>query len=244
MLKRLIQFTVLLLLSTSQVFAVCTATAPNKGGGTDNGSNGTATVAATIGALGDGVWGSAWCFTTCTYTSVTVGSQTATQVSTGITGTATGIGWLWYIASATVSGSQTITFTASGVHTDIQVSYVDFTPSASCAFSFDKVSSLGTGTGTNATTPSITSTASGEVEYVFTDISTTMGTPGYNAPWTPSTTLSTSNNADGYILSSSGSATANNGVITTAGNWAALMGAFSITASGGVVRHRASVINR
>lgn len=212
------------LLPTASAPTGCTITENNKGAGADGGSSTTATVAATINATGDAVLFSAWCETTCTFSGVTLGSQSATQTANiGSNGAAGQIG-LYYIASTTVSGAQTATLTVSGTHTDVQVGYVDFGHSAG-SFSHDVDSAAGSNTSATANTPSITPSAAGELLYVFTATSNSISS--VNLPWTQGTIYPTSSNADGYILSSASGATANNMTLPSSSAWVALSTALS-----------------
>lgn len=87
-----------------------------------------ATVTATINALGDIVILPAWCFTaSCTLGIVTVGSQTATKETAQFSSSMAGNGAIYYITNTTVSGSQTVTLNCAG-STDCQVGILDFTP--------------------------------------------------------------------------------------------------------------------
>jgi hypothetical protein len=211
-------------------FGACTATHSHGGGGTDNGSATSATVSATIGAVGNLVIIPVWCYASCTLGSVTLGSQAATQIGTTAAADANaGQPTIFYILSANTSGTLTITANVSGTHSDVQVGYHDFTPSAGCTFSHNVDSGYGTGSGTTVNTPSITATV-GDVEFMFTAVSSAVST--INAPWTQGASYTTSANADGYILSASGSATANN-VTMSSGSWRALGTSFAMSTGGG-----------
>lgn len=224
----------------------CTATKQNADYGAV--ANGTAaSAAATIHAVGDLVAFTAWCYTGCTPTSVTMGSQTAVQTTVpGVVGggsPATGQGFIFYILSSTVSGSQTITFTSTGGASQTQVSYIDFSPSAGCHFSHHVDSALGsclsncgnTGNPGVINAPSITPTA-GDLLFVFTwssehvnDMNAPWSCPIYNmAGETQDCQFNDTRNVAGYILSAASGSTANNTTDTHDGDtWQALIAAFS-----------------
>ena len=128
-----------LLLTSGTSLATCTVTEKNSDYGS-MGSGSTATVSATIDAKGDLVAIAAWCYSSCTPVSVTLGSQLATKTSVnGLPGLGvspdTGQGFIFYVLSAAASGTQTITWTATGAtSSQSQVAYIDFAPSAGCVF--------------------------------------------------------------------------------------------------------------
>jgi hypothetical protein len=138
--------------------------------GAEGGSSGNPTVASTLLKTGDLVAVSVWCITSCTVTSVTVGSDTATV--TGVTGTSnanSGQPFIYYDLSTGVKGSQTITANITGTRSHSQVAYHEFVPGKGCTASHDVDASLGTGTGTGVNTPSIT-TPAGELIFNFTAV--------------------------------------------------------------------------
>jgi len=244
--KRLILISLLTLLLTTNgtlLAAVCTATEKNADYSPDNGSASTARVTATIQALGDLVAITAFCSPSCTPVSVTLGSQTAIETSVpGLPGPGnpgTGQGFIFYILSASASGSQTLTFTASGSYTDIQTSYVDFSPSAGCTFTHDVDSPVGLGTGGTANTPSITPTP-GDLLFNFTYV--TEHVTSVNLPWscpiysgqgeTQTCEFNTTINAAAYILSAPSGSTANNmTLIHASDSWQALLTSFAMSSN-------------
>ena len=223
--------------------ATCTATEKNADFSSDNGSGNTATVSATINAVGDLVGITAWCYTNCTFVSVILGGQTATP--TGVFGgnisssPGTGQGAIYYILSAATSGPQTLTLTVSGSHTDVQTSYIDFSPSAGCKFNHHIDSSLGSFLGnpddtSNGTinAPSITPTV-GDLLFNFTWTSEHIDS--VNAPWscpiyseTGTCEFYNTINAAAYILAAPATSTANNMTdIHNSDAWEGLISSFS-----------------
>lgn len=207
---------------------------------TQLGSSGNPTITATVNQLGDLIIAAPWCITSCTVTSVTMGTDTLTATSVaGNSDATTGQGRLYYKLSSGVSGAQTLTFTPTGTRTGSQVAYYDFTPSAGCTWSHDVDSSVGSGTGTTtATTPSITPTT-GDLLFNFTYPSLHVLT--VNSPWlcqffnisgeSGSCFNASTVNAQAYVLSAAGGATANNMSIIS-GNYQALLSSFTLTGSG------------
>lgn len=235
------------LLLSMPLGAACTATKKNADYSSTNGSSNTATVTATIDAIGDLVAFTAWCYTSCTQVNVTLGSQTATQ--TGVSGVAgpgspgSGQGFIYYILSAAASGSQTVTWTVSGTHTDIQVSYVDFGPSAGCTFAHNVDSSLGSClsgcSSATITAPSITPTV-GDLLFSFTwssehvnDMDSPWSCPVYTGPGeTGDCQFVNTRNVAGYILSASSGSTSNATTVTHASDtWQALISSFTLSGS-------------
>jgi hypothetical protein len=226
---------------TSAGTSLCMATKKNADYSADNGSATTASVTANINAVGDLVAITAWCYPACSPVSVTLGSQPAVQTSvSGINGSGspgTGQGFIFYILSASASGSQTLTFTASGSHTDIQTSYIDFSPSAGCTFTHDVDSSVGTGTGGTANTPSITPTP-GDLLFNFTYSSEHINS--VNSPWscpiysglgeTQTCEFVNTINAAAYILGAASGSTVNNmTLIHNTDSWQALITSFAMS---------------
>jgi hypothetical protein len=215
-------------------------------------TSGNATATADIINIGDTIVIRPWCLSSCTVTSVTVGSQTATQTSVaGNTGSTAGQPYLYYILSSTQSGLLTVTMNISGTYTDAQVSYAEFPHTANCTVAHDVDSALGSGsTGTSITSPSITPSAAGELLFNFTAVeshATAIGSPwsclenygpGENSSCFDGTTV----NAWTYILSGASGATANNVTQLNSDPWQALLTSFSLTGSGVVRRRRAWVI--
>lgn len=224
--------------TTSLSAQSCSVTEQNADYSVDNGSSNTVTLTANINAVGDLVAFTAWCFQGCTPVSVMLGSQKA--VKTTVSGTSdslTGQGFIYYILAAAASGSQPITFMVSGSHSDIQASYIDFTPTAGCTFSHNVDSPLGFGTGMTANTPSITPTP-GDLLFNFTWISEHIDS--VNSPWscpiyggqgeTQTCEFVTTVNAAAYILSASSGSTANNmTLIHQSDTWQALITSFSMS---------------
>jgi hypothetical protein len=226
----------------------CTATEKNADYSADNGSEDTATVSANVDAVGDLVAITAYCYSSCTFTSVTLGGQTATKTTVsgpGITGSpGTGQGAIFYVLSAASSGSQTLTLTVGGSHTDVQTSYIDFSPSAGCKFIHNVDSPLGAYPGSSTDTsqgainaPSITP-STGDLLFNFTW--TSEHVDSVNSPWScplytgpgESETCEFVNtiNAAAYILSAPSGATANNMTdIHNTDSWQGLISSFSIS---------------
>jgi hypothetical protein len=241
-----------LLFASVTSLATCTATEKNAEFSADNGSEDTASLTANINAVGDLVAITAWCYPNCTAVSVTLGSQSAVATSNsgnapittsgGTPGSApgTGRGWIYYILSAAASGSQTVTWTVSGSHTDIQVSYIDFSPSAGCHFAHNVDSPLGSYIGSNSDTgngtinaASITPTT-GDLLFNFTWTSEHINS--VNSPWscpiyveTGTCEFTSTINAAAYILSAASGSIANNMTdLHNTASWQALITSFSM----------------
>jgi hypothetical protein len=223
----------------------CSGTEQNADYSIENGSSNTVTLTANIHAVGDLVAFTAWCYSSCTPVSVTMGGQTAVKTSvSGIDGSGspgTGQGFIYYILSAATSGPQTITWTVSGSHTGIQASYIDFSPSSGCTFAHDVDSPLGTGTGETVNTPSIIPTA-GDLLFNFTYISEHI--VSVNSPWscpiysgpgeTQTCEFVSTVNAAAYVLSATSGSTANNmTLIHPSDTWQALITSFSMSSGSG-----------
>ena len=230
-----------LLFISATSLATCTATERNANDSSENGSSNTATISATINAVGDLVAFTGWCYPSCTPVSMTLGSQTAVQTTVsgnpGPGDPGTGQGFIFYILSAAASGTQTVNWTVSGAHTSIQTSYMDFSPSEGCVFTHHVDSPLGTGTGTNINTPSITPTA-GDVLFNFTWISqhiTNVYSPWQCVLYAPqySCYFESTVNTQAYVLSASSGSTANNmSNIQSGDSWQALITSFSMKPGG------------
>jgi hypothetical protein len=200
-------------------------------------------------ALGDLVVISAWCDDVnhtvggCTPISLTMGSNSVVRTSVAgargpqnsVSGDAgTGQGWIYYVLSATAA-NQTITF--NSVETlQLQVSYLDFHPSAGCKFVHNVDSVLGSGQSGTGNEPFITP-AAGDVLYNFTWCSTHCQTP-IGSPWTAPTWprtgfsfLENSANAIIYDLSAPSGATANSVGVLNGGTatWQTLITSFSMS---------------
>jgi hypothetical protein len=250
-LKYLFALAILLLTTTETLLAACTATEKNAdysavGSGTSS------SVAANINAVGDLVAITAWCYQSCTPTSVKLGNQTAIQTTVsgnpGPGSPGTGQGFIYYILSSTASGAQTLSFTASGGAAQTQVSYVDFTPSAGCTFSHDIDSPVGSGVGSSASpgtinAPSISPTP-GDLLFNFTW--TSEHVDSVNSPWscpiysgageTQTCEFVNTINAAAYILSASSGSTTNNMTdIHASDSWQGLITSFSLSSSNGSI---------
>jgi hypothetical protein len=248
-LKFLFGLATLLFPTAGTLFAACTASEKNAdysavGSGTSS------SVTANINAVGDLVAITAWCYPSCTPTSVKLGSQTAVQTSVsgnpGPGSPGSGQGFIYYVLSAAASGAQTLTFTASGGAAQTQVSYIDFTPTAGCTFSHDIDSPLGSYAGSATDTspgtisaPSITPTA-GDLLFNFTwssehvnDISTPWSCPIYSGSGeTGDCQFVNTRNVGAYILSAASGTTSNNTTDThNTDSWQALITSFSMSGS-------------
>ncbi len=242
-------FTLITILLTSVIsFATCTATENHADYSVENGSSNSVTLTANIGAVGDLVAITAWCYPGCTPVSVVLGNQTALQTSvSGVVGSgdpASGQGFIFYILSAAASGAQTLTWTVSGSHSGIQTSYIDFSPSSGCSFTHHVDSLLGsclsncgnTGNPGVINAPSITPTA-GDLLFNFTWSSEHIN--DMNSPWscpiysgqgeTQDCQFDQTRNVAAYILSAASGSTANNTTDThDSDTWQALLTSFSI----------------
>jgi hypothetical protein len=219
------------------------------------GTNPTASVSVTAHLTADLAVINGWCLNSCTPGSVTVGSETATEIGVaGNSSSTTGQPHVFYILSTTVTGAQTLSLPTSGGATQSQVAYYEYTPNPGCTVSHDTDASLGTGNtggGTAVNTPSITTTA-GDLEHNFTAVASHIST--INSPWScyaiinngPAVdcTYITTINAGAYILSASGSATANNMTSINAGvDWQALITSFKLTGAAGGAKPSGHAIN-
>jgi hypothetical protein len=260
-LKFLFGLVTLLFPTAGTLFAACTATAQNHGDSPLTGfpsgpGSSSVSLTATVAAVGDLVVIAAYCFPIntfsggCTPTAVTLGSQNATQTSVsmnpdpGTSGTpGSGQGRIYYILSAAASGSQTLSFSISDGNQQLQVSYIDFKPSAGCVFSHDIDSPLGANTAVSGTftLPSFTPSA-GDVLFNFTITSTHMvdpvGSPWSTLTWTNgSHFLENSIQLAAYDLSAPGGSVANDAnTLHTGDSLQSLITSFSmsgqVTASG------------
>jgi len=243
-LKYLFTLVTVFLTTAGTLFAACTASEKNSYY-SEVGSGTSSSVSAMINASGDLVAIAAWCYPSCTPVSVTLGSQSAAQTSvSGAPGggsPGTGQGFIYYILSTTASGSQSLTFTATGGASQTQVAYIDFSPSAGCGFTHDVDSTLGSGTGGTSNTPSITPTP-GDLLFNFTWV--TEHVTNVNSPWNCTTyvggtgdcSFNTTKNADAYILNASSGSIANNmTMIHPTDSWQGLISSFSLSSgsSGG-----------
>ncbi|HVN81756.1 MAG TPA: hypothetical protein VMW38_22415 [Terriglobia bacterium] len=249
-LKYLFTLVTVFLTTAGTLFAACTASEKNAdysavGSGTSS------SLTAKINAAGDLVAITAWCYPSCSPTSVKLGSQTAVQTTVsgapGPGNPGTGQGFIFYILSAAASGSQTLTFTASGGAAQTQVSYIDFTATAGCTFSHDTDSPLGqssgdpndTGSSGVINAPSIAATA-GDVLFNFTwssehinDISSPWSCPVYSGSGeTQDCQFDNTRNVAAYILSAPSGSVANNTTDTHGSDsWQALLTSFSVSGS-------------
>jgi hypothetical protein len=216
-------------------------------------TTGNPTVSANLEQPGNLVLVTGWVLTSFSALSVNIAStDTLTQQNLGVSDSNSGETFIYGILGNTVTGaSKTITATITGSHTAAQIAYVEFVPSAGCTMSLDATSSVSNPTtGSTANTPSITATA-GALEVMFTSPGGGTHLSYYSSPWQclilPGTTgvcgWNTSYAANGYILSASGSSTANAATLTGSGGWQALANSFKLTpTSSSTPRHRAWVI--
>ena len=184
-----------------------------------------------------------------------MGAQTATKTTVNgvvdsLNNPGTGQAWIYYILSAAASGSQTITWTVSGSHADIQVGYIDFSSGTGCKFTHDVDSPLGSCLSAGASScngvvkaPSITPSASGELLFNFTwssehveNMIPASGSPTWSCPiysgngQTGTCQYTNTQNVAAYILSSASGATANNTTtIHPDDTWQALLTSFSMS---------------
>ena len=241
--RKLYALLMVLFTPVGSLLAACTATEKNTDYTVDNGPSNSVSLNANINAVGDLVAFGVWCYPSCTPVSVTLGSQTAVQTTVsgnpGGGSPGTGQGFIFYIPSATFSGSQTATWTVSGTHSGIQFSYLDFSPSAGCHFTHNVDSPLGSGTGDTANTPSITPSA-GDLLVNFTWISehvTSVNSPwscaNFHLPGETQTCFAVNTfNTLAYILSAASGSTANNmTLIHPTDDWQALITSFSMSSS-------------
>lgn len=171
---------------------------------------------------------------------MTLGSQTAVQTSvSGINGAGspgTGQGFLFYVLSAAAAGPYTLTFTATGQHTDIQTSYIDFGASAGCTFAHDLDFPLGAGTGGTVNTPSFNPTP-GDLLFNFTYSSEHVDF--IHSPWscpiysgqgeTQTCKFATTVNAAANVLSGPPGTVSNNmTLIHDTDSWQALVTSFTL----------------
>jgi len=234
--------------ATTSSGSIGTAVEENADYSADNGSSSIASVTANVNVAGDLVAITAWCYPSCNPVNVTLGNQMATE--TTVSGVpdggnpGAGQGFIFYVLSAAAAGPQTLTFTATGTYTDIQTSYIDFTPSAGATFSHDIDSPLGSclsncGNSNPGTinAPSITANP-GDVLFNFTWSSEHVN--DINAPWscpvysgqgeTQDCQFNISRNVAAYILSAPSSTVANNTTDTHASDvWQALLTSFTVS---------------
>lgn len=185
-------------------------------------STGNPTIAAHLAHTGNVVITAGFVVSSASAVSVGNGTDTFTQGFVGTSSSDTGQVYIHYLLNNTLAGSQTITATITGAHTAAQIGYLELIPSAKCTPSFHLASSVGTGTGATANTPSITATA-GDLEFVYTAPGSGNHAGSTNSPWNCNYLNSnagtcqyiTSQSNFGYILSASGSATANNTPLPT-----------------------------
>jgi len=255
-LKFLFGLVTLLFPTAGTLFATCTATVQNHSDSPLTGfpsgpGSSSVSMSATVAAVGDLVVIAAYCFPIntfsggCTPTAVTLGSQNATQTSvtmnpdSGTSGTpGSGQGRIYYILSAAASGSQTLSFSISDGNQQMQVAYIDFKPSAGCAFSHDTDSPLGANTAVSGTftIPSFTPSA-GDVLFNYTITSTHMVDP-VGSPWSTLTWangshfLQNSIQLVAYDLSAPSGSVANNAnTLHTGDSLQALLTSFSLSGS-------------
>src|SRR6185437_10490229 len=124
-------------------------------------TTGNPTVTANLEQAGDLVIAAGFVVNGYTSTATNIaGTDNMTHEFSGTSSSDTGQVFIDAMLGNTVTGaSQTITTVITGAHTAAQVGYIEMVPSAKCTMSFDVASSVGTGSGAVANTPSITGTA-------------------------------------------------------------------------------------
>jgi hypothetical protein len=217
---------------------------------TGTGSDGQGHTSA-VHAVGDMVDIGVWCYTNCTFPStMTMGSMTATRTSVVTPGTTqdsgnptltTGQAAIYYIQSASASGNQALSITVTNLTSpnQVQLSYIDYTPSASCIFTHHIDSAVGSGnTSGVASTPSV-SGVTGDV--LFGIIVTTQHVTGNpTSPWvcptysgsgeTQTCNIDVTQNGQPYILSAASGTIANNwNLINTSTGYESIISTFSMT---------------
>ena len=219
--------------------------------GSEISASGNPTVATKIVNVGDLVVVRPWCLTNCTISSVTVGSQSATQTSVaGATGSTAGQPYLYYVLSSTQNGAITTTMNTTGTFTNAQVSYAEFVPTAGCTCAHDVDSILaGAATGATITTPTITPSGAGELLFGFTPVFSHATAIG--SPWSCNYFLGTGQtdscfdggtvNAWTYILNGSSGATSNNVTQLSSNPWQAILTSFKLTGSGSATTRKGRV---
>ena len=237
--KRFLPIAALLLLS-GVCWAACTATEKNANYSAFS-STTTASLTATVDGARDLIIFSAWCYQTCTPTSLVLGSTNAVLTSThtpgttvGIDGLHTGQGYIYYILSASASGSFTATFTQSG-GSQTQMSYIDYSISSGCAAIHHLDSTIGTGTGGGTANAPTISGVSGDVLFNFV-VNTQHVNAAAGSPWSCPTyagtgdcSFDTTRNGVAYILSGGSSDTTNWGLINSSTGWESVISSFSMT---------------
>lgn len=207
----------------------------------ETGSSGNPTSSVNIPHAGALVVAMPWCIGTgCTIGAVTVGSDSATAIgTTSSNSSTTGLGGMAYDLSSTGTGAQTVTCAMSGTRTNTQCASYVFSYTSGCTLSHDVDASLGSGTSTAVNAPSITATA-GDLEFAFSFVNAHLSS--VNSPWvcqffnatteSGDCTFKNTVNGSGYILSASGSSTANNMTQISANDWQALITSFKLAGSG------------
>jgi hypothetical protein len=240
----------LLFPTAGTLFAACTASEKNANYSGVGGTSSTMTV--NVNAVGDLVVFSVWCYQTCTPGTLTMGSQTAvktsvsspgTTVDSGQAGLFTGQASIYYILSASASGPQTATWSASGFTggPQTQISYIDYAPSAGCTFAHGVDSPVGSGnTNGIANAPSI-SGVTGDVLFNFIVTTQHVNSP-VGSPWscpiyngsgeTQTCNIDVTQNGAAYSLSAgSGSTSSNWPLINSSTGWESLISSFSLSGS-------------
>lgn len=251
MMRKLFALVMALFAPAGALLGACTATEKNADYSVFGGPS--TSMTANINAVGDLVAITAFCNpasgNNCSFSSVTLGSQTAVQTVAPVAqllsgGIGTGVGTIYYVLSAATAGNVTLTVNGTGA-SNTQVSYIDFTPTAGCHFSHDIDSPLGAGVGSGTSTgtinaPSITPNA-GDLLFNFTWTSEHVNS--VNSPWscpiysgfgeTQTCEFNVTINAAAYILSAPSSSTTNNMTdIHASDSWQALITSFSLSGSG------------
>lgn len=275
--KQLIPISLLIFLPGTDcpLFAVCTATEMNADYA-EKSSLQTGPVTSSknvpISAQGDLVMITAWCHNPsnspgyhCTVSAPTLGGVPATMAVSGIPSdgkqdsgvySGTGQGWIYYIPATTagqVGSSVPLSLTATiagGNNVETQVSYMEFHPSAGCAFlhhidyplgtSLDPNTGLDNGHSTaliNA--PVFTPTAE---DLLFDFMYTTEHIAVIGSPWHcviypgisgANNTCNFNNtiNSQAYALSATANSTNPNTTINAVNNWQALVTSFELSSS-------------
>ena len=196
-------------------------------------TTGNPTVAADFTNTGNVILVAGFTVTSASSVAVSDGTDSFTEGFAGSSSSDTGQVRIDYLLNNTVAGAKTLTATITGAHTIAQIGYQELIPSAQCTPSFDVASTVGTGSsGSTANTPSITATA-GATEFMYTSPGSGVHGNGVNSPWSCNDFNSTSNcqyassqSIFGWVLSASGSSTANSTPLTGGSTWQA--GAISI----------------
>lgn len=127
-----------------------------------------------------------WCISTCTITTLTLGSQSLTCPSgaQGVSSANTGKAFLCYVVTNT-QGTLTLTFTPGGSPSQYQALGFDMPLSGQTSIAYDTAAvdhcDSGCTEGTNVTTPSLTASGTGELFVNF--VSTEHHATGFGGSW-------------------------------------------------------------